>query len=59
VGELDILKSRKYSEIITREIPGSELLIIPHGGHAICMEQPGAFNTALLGFVLKHSEAAA
>jgi 3-oxoadipate enol-lactonase len=56
VGELDILKSRKYSEIITREIPGAELLIIPHGGHAICMEQPGAFNTAVLGFVLKHSE---
>lgn len=56
VGELDILKSRKYSEIIAREIPGAELLIIPHGGHAICMEQPGAFNTAVLGFVLKHSE---
>ena len=58
VGELDILKSRKYSEIIAREIPGAELLIIPHGGHAICMEQPGAFNTAILGFVLKHSGAA-
>jgi len=57
VGELDILKSRKYSEIISREIPGAELLIIPHGGHAICMEQPGAFNSAVLGFVLKHSEA--
>jgi 3-oxoadipate enol-lactonase len=58
VGELDILKSRKYSEIIAREIPGAELLIIPHGGHAICMEQPGSFNTAVLGFVLKHSGAA-
>ena len=59
VGEQDILKSRKYSEIIAREIPGAELLIIPHGGHAICMEQPGAFNSAILGFVLKHSEAVA
>jgi len=58
VGELDILKSRKYSEIIAREIPGAELLIIPHGGHAICMEQPGSFNTAVLGFVLKHRGAA-
>lgn len=56
VGELDILKSRKYSEIIASEIPGAELLIIPHGGHAICMEQPGAFNSAIMGFVLKHSE---
>jgi len=56
VGELDKLKSRNYSEIIAREIPGAELLIIPHGGHAICMEQPGAFNSAILGFVLKHSK---
>jgi 3-oxoadipate enol-lactonase len=56
VGELDILKSRKYAEIITHEIPGSELIVIPHGGHAICMEKPGEFNDAVLGFVLKHSE---
>lgn len=59
VGEEDILKSRKYSEIITHEIPGAELIIIPHAGHAVCLEQPAAFNSALLGFVLKHSEAAA
>jgi 3-oxoadipate enol-lactonase len=59
VGELDILKSRKYSEIIAHEIPGAELIIIPHGGHAICLEQPGAFNSAILGFVLKNSEVVA
>lgn len=56
VGEEDILKSRKYAEIISREIPGAELLLIPHGGHAVCLEQPAAFNSAVLGFVLKHSE---
>ena len=56
VGELDILKPRKYAEIIAREIPGAELIIIPNGGHAICLEQPAAFNSALLGFVFKHCE---
>ena len=59
VGELDILKSRKYAEIITREIHGAELVVIPHGGHAICMEKPGEFNDVVLGFVLKHSEVVA
>jgi len=57
VGELDILKSRKYAEIIAGEIKGSEFVLIPHAGHAVCMEKPGEFNSAVLGFVLKHSEA--
>lgn len=56
VGELDILKPRKYAEIIAKEVPGAELVIIPHAGHAVCLEQPAAFNSALLGFVLKHCE---
>ncbi len=59
VGEEDILKSRKYAEIIAREIPGAEFLIIPHGAHAVCLEKPGAFNTAMLGFLLKHCEVVA
>jgi 3-oxoadipate enol-lactonase len=59
VGELDILKSRKYAEIIAREIKGSEFVLIPQAGHAVCMEKPGIFNSAVLGFVLKHSEVAA
>jgi 3-oxoadipate enol-lactonase len=57
VGEEDILKPRKYSEIIASEIKGAELIVIPHAGHAVCLEKPGAFNSAVLGFVLKHSEA--
>jgi 3-oxoadipate enol-lactonase len=59
VGELDILKSRKYAEIIASEIPGAELLIIPHAGHAVCLEKPAAFNSAVVGFVLKHCEVVA
>ena len=56
VGEQDILKPRKYAEIIATEIPGAELIIIPHAGHAVSLEQPAAFNSAVLGFVVKHSE---
>lgn len=59
VGEEDILKSRKYSEIIAREIRGAEFLIIPHAGHAVCLEKPQAFNSAVLGFVLKNCEVSA
>ena len=56
VGEEDILKPRKYSEIIARKIPNANLVIIPHAGHAVCLEKPAAFNSAVLGFVLQHCE---
>lgn len=59
VGELDILKPRKYSEIIAAAIPGAELVIIPHAGHAVCLEQPEAFISSVLGFILKHCEVSA
>jgi pimeloyl-ACP methyl ester carboxylesterase len=58
VAENDILKSRKYSEILVQEIPGAEFAVIPYGGHAVCLEQPGVFNTLLVGFFAKYSEAA-
>jgi len=56
VGENDLLKPRKYAEIIAHEIPGAELVVVPHAGHAVCWEQPGIFNTLLLGFVAKNSQ---
>jgi len=54
VGEEDLLKPRKYAELIARQIPGAELTIVPHAGHAVCWEQPDLFNTLLLGFLVKH-----
>lgn len=59
VGEEDILKPRKYAERIASAITGAELAIIPHAGHAVCLEKPGVFNDLLLGFVMKHSTRAA
>jgi 3-oxoadipate enol-lactonase len=54
VGEEDLLKPRKYSEIIAREIPGAEFAIVPHAGHALMWEQVGVFNTLVLGFLAKN-----
>lgn len=56
VGEEDLLKPRPYAEIIACEIAGAELAVVPHAGHAVCWEQPGLFNTLILGFVAKHAE---
>ncbi len=56
VGEDDILKPRKYAEIIAREIPGAEFAVVPHAGHAVSWEQPALFNTLVLGFLAKHQE---
>lgn len=54
VGEDDLLKPRKYSEIIAAEIPGAELAVIPRAGHAAMWEQPGVFNSLILGFLKRH-----
>jgi 3-oxoadipate enol-lactonase len=56
VGEEDLVKPRKYSEIIAREIPGAEFAVVPHAGHAVMWEQASVFNTLVLGFLAKHSQ---
>jgi 3-oxoadipate enol-lactonase len=55
VGEHDLVKPRKYSEIIAREIPNAEFAVIPHAGHAALWERAGVFNSLILGFLVKHS----
>jgi 3-oxoadipate enol-lactonase len=55
-GELDLIKPRKYSEIIAREVPGAEFAVIPQAGHAALWEQPGVFNSLILGFLVKNSD---
>lgn len=37
------------SLFMRREIPGAGLLVLPHGGHAINLEEPAWFNQALAG----------
>jgi 3-oxoadipate enol-lactonase len=50
-GEEDILKPRKYSELITGQIPGAHLAMVPNAGHSVCWEQPVVFNALVLGFL--------
>jgi 3-oxoadipate enol-lactonase len=51
VGEEDALKPRRYADIIAREIPRAEYVIVPRSGHAVCWEQAPVFNSLILGFL--------
>ncbi|KAK5125873.1 hypothetical protein LTR08_005120 [Meristemomyces frigidus] len=39
------------SEYMAKKIPRARKIVIPHGGHAINMDQPEAFNGAVLGYL--------
>jgi pimeloyl-ACP methyl ester carboxylesterase len=39
------------SEYMAKKIPGAQLVVISDAGHAASIEQPEAFNAALLGFL--------
>jgi pimeloyl-ACP methyl ester carboxylesterase len=54
VGEQDILKPRRYAEIIVNAIPGAQLAVVPGAGHALCMEKPAVFNALALGFAMQN-----
>ena len=56
VGEEDILKPRRYSEIIANQIPNSTFAVIPGAGHAAMWEQPGIFNSLVIGFLSEYAE---
>jgi 3-oxoadipate enol-lactonase len=51
VGDKDIGTPVAMSEAIHRAIPSSELVIIPDASHLSNVEQPAAFNSALLKFL--------
>jgi 3-oxoadipate enol-lactonase len=51
VGEQDTGTPVALARAIHDAMPGSELVIIPSASHLSNIEQPGAFNAALLGFL--------
>lgn len=55
VGEQDSLKPRHYADIIAREMPHAEYVIVPGSGHALCWEKWQVFNSLALGFLVKQS----
>ena len=54
-AELDLLKPRKYGEILHQAIAGSEFHLIPGAGHVVVLERAAEVNTILLGFLAKHA----
>lgn len=55
-GEDDLIKGRVYAEIIANNIHGSEFVLVPGSGHALCLDKPAELNSLILGFVIKNSE---
>jgi 3-oxoadipate enol-lactonase len=53
-AELDVLKPRRYGEIMHRAIAGSEFHLIAGSGHVAVLEKPAEVNTIILGFLAKH-----
>ncbi|NBG88686.1 alpha/beta fold hydrolase [Isachenkonia alkalipeptolytica] len=53
-GEKDLLKSIKFQEILAKNIPHAEYVVIPDCGHVTIFEKEEELKTLLLGFVMKH-----
>lgn len=51
VGEKDVLTPPALSEAMHKAIPGSRLRALPEAGHLSNLENPAAFNAALLEFL--------
>ncbi|MCM2249805.1 MAG: alpha/beta hydrolase [Geothrix sp.] len=54
-AELDLLKPRKYGELMHRAIPGAEFHLIAGAGHVAIVERAAEVNTLILGFLAKHA----
>ena len=55
VGTEDILVPPAFSREIQDRLPEASLVLVPDAGHVHFLEQPQAFNDAMLGFLAKHS----
>ena len=54
VGNEDTLTPPETSRELARRIPGARLTVIESAGHLSNIEQPAAFNDAVLAFLLEH-----
>jgi len=59
VGEEDTLTPPALSRAMAARIPDARLTVIKGAGHLSNIEQPEAFNEAVLAFLLEHRERAA
>lgn len=54
-GSEDVIAPPAMMERMAQKIPGSEYVCLPGCGHLGPMDQPEAFNTALLAFLQRHA----
>ena len=54
-GDSDLGAPPPMLRMYAARIPGSELRIVPEGGHSLYWEQPELFNATLLDFFKRHS----
>ncbi len=57
VGEHDIADFQRTADALQRGIPGAEKVVIRNAGHVANLEQPDAFNAALLAFLRRMTDA--
>ena len=55
VGSEDKLTSVEMARELAAEIPDAEFVVIDDAGHLANIEQPAAFNDAVLGFLRRHT----
>jgi len=54
-GDVDLVQPPALMRLFRRNIPNSELVVVPEAGHSIYWERPDVFNSAVLDFVGRHS----
>ncbi len=50
VGTEDEMTPPRYSEYLSKRLPGARLVVIEGGGHMLPLEQPATYNAALADF---------
>jgi pimeloyl-ACP methyl ester carboxylesterase len=54
-GDADLWQPPALMRLFRRNIPNSELVIVPEAGHSVYGERPDVFNSAVLDFIGRHS----
>jgi pimeloyl-ACP methyl ester carboxylesterase len=54
-GDADLYAPPAVARMYAKNLPNSELTIVPEVGHSIYWEQPAIFNKAVLDFIGRHS----
>lgn len=55
-GALDVITPPEVNQRLAVQRPGTPFTLIPEAGHAVYLEQPAAFDAALLSFIEAHDD---